>query len=40
MTEKKKFDGSTVTVAECLAGDSTGVVTIVARNGKSLTMPI
>ena len=34
VTEKKKFDGSTVVVAECLAGDATGVVLLIARNGK------
>lgn len=34
VTEKKKFDGSTVTVAECVVGDSTGVATLIARNGK------
>ena len=34
ITEKKKFDGSTVVVAECLAGDASGVVILIARNGK------
>lgn len=33
MTEKKKFDGSVVRVAECLVGDSTGVGLLIARNG-------
>ena len=34
VSEKKKFDGSVVRIAEAVAGDSTGVVTIIIRNGK------
>ena len=34
VTEKKKFDGSVVRVAECIVGDATGVVILVVRNGK------
>ena len=34
VTEKKKFDGSVVKVAECIIGDSTGIVALIARNGK------
>jgi hypothetical protein len=35
VSEKKKFDGSVVKQAEAVAGDGTGVVTLIARNGKS-----
>ena len=35
-TEKKKFDGSLIRVAECTVGDATGVVTLIVRNGKTL----
>lgn len=34
VSEKKKFDGSVVKQAEAVAGDGTGVVTLIARNGK------
>lgn len=33
VSEKMKFDGSVVTVAECLVGDSTGSGILIARNG-------
>lgn len=33
LNQKKKFDGSVNTVAEARAGDSTGVVTLILRNG-------
>lgn len=33
-TEKKKFDGSVVRVAECLVGDASGCAILVVRNGK------
>ena len=36
ISEKKKFDGSVVKVAECVVGDSTGIATLIARNGKLL----
>ena len=34
LTEKKKFDGHSITVAEVVGGDSTGIVTLIVRNGK------
>lgn len=33
VTEKLKFDGSTMKIAECVVGDSTGVANLIARNG-------
>lgn len=36
VSEKKKFDGSIVKQAEAVAGDSTGVVTLIVRNGKHI----
>jgi hypothetical protein len=36
ITEKKKFDGSVVKIAECVVGDQTGVAILIARNGKLL----
>jgi len=33
VSEKKKFDGSIVKQAEAVAGDATGVVTLIVRNG-------
>lgn len=32
VTEKKKFDGSVVRVAECLVGDPSGSAILLARN--------
>ena len=34
VTEKKKFDDSIIKVAECVVGDTTGCVILLARNGK------
>ena len=33
VSEKKKFDGNVVKIAEAIAGDSTGIVTLLVRNG-------
>ena len=33
VSEKKKFDGNVVKIAEAVAGDSTGIVTLLVRNG-------
>ena len=35
ITEKKKFDGTVVKVAECIVGDASGTVILVVRNGKN-----
>lgn len=39
LNEKKKFDGSVNSLAEAKAGDSTGVVSLIIRNGKPATPP-
>ena len=35
LSHKKKFDGTANIIGEARAGDSTGIVTIIFRNGKS-----
>ena len=34
VTQKHKFDGSIITVAEAVVGDETGITKMVFRNGK------